>query len=91
VHAIDRPGYPIRRRIDYLSSVVGDAEQPIRHVYNAGWPEADSTSAGLSEPELIMVVDDGHAVPGPGGVGESIATATGVPVLLAALQPRPRR
>jgi hypothetical protein len=88
VHAIDRPGYPIRRRIDFVSSVIGNSEQPVRHVYNAGWP----TSAGpAAEPELIVVVDDGHAVTGPHGVAESIAAASGVPVLLAVLQPRPRR
>jgi len=91
VHAIDRPGYPIRRRIDYVSSVIDDAERPVRHVYNAGWPETGSTSAGFTEPELIVVVDDGHAVPGPDGAAESIAAATGAPVLLAVLQPRPQR
>jgi hypothetical protein len=32
VHAIDRPGYPIRRRIDFVSSVIGDSENPVGHV-----------------------------------------------------------
>jgi hypothetical protein len=88
VHAIDRPGYPVRRRIDFVSSIVGDAERPVRHVYNAGFP---SSAGSLTEPELIVLVDDGHAVPGPAGVADSIAAATAVPVLLAALHPRPRR
>ena len=39
------------------------------------------------EPDLIVVVDDGHAVPGPTGVAESLAAATGAPVLLAVLTP----
>jgi hypothetical protein len=88
VHAIDRPGYPVRRRIDFVSSIVDEAERPVRNVYNAGFP---SSAGSFTEPELIVVVDDGHAVDGPGGVAESIAAATGVPVLLAALHPRPRR
>jgi hypothetical protein len=88
VHAIDRPGYPVRRRIDFVSSIVDEAERPVRNVYNAGLP---SSAGSFTEPELIVVVDDGHAVDGPGGVAESIAAATGVPVLLAALHPRPRR
>jgi hypothetical protein len=99
VHAIDRPGYPIRRRIDFRSRIIGEPQQPVRHVYNAGWPtvgdprpaETGAVSAGFTEPELIVVVDDGHAVPGPDGVAASIAMATGAPVLLAALRPWPRR
>jgi hypothetical protein len=88
VHAIDRTGYPIRRRIDFVSSIVDDSEHPVRHVYNAGFPPPDGMFAG---PELIVVVDDGHAVAGPDGVAASIAAATGVPVLLAVLHPRPGR
>jgi hypothetical protein len=88
VHAIDRPGYPVRRRIDFVSSIIDEAERPVRHVYNAAFP---CSAGSLTEPELIVLVDDGHAVPGPDGVADSIAAATGVPVLLAALHPRPRR
>ncbi len=88
VHAIDRPGYPVRRRIDFVSSIIEDAERPVRHVYNAVFP---SSAGSLTDPELIVLVDDGHAVPGPAGVADSIAAATGVPVLLAELHPRPRR
>lgn len=78
VHAIDDPGYPIRRRIDFTSSAHPGGDRAQRHVYNAGWP------AG-GEAELIIVVDDGHAVPGPTGVAESVARATGAPVVLARL------
>ncbi len=99
VHAVDRPGYPVRRRIDFVSSVIDESERPVRHVYNAGWPphagpeppDTVATAACVTEPELIVVIDDGHAVAGPDGVAESIAAVTGVPVLLAALHPRPRR
>jgi hypothetical protein len=82
VHAIDDPGYPIRRRIDFLSAVhPGSDERAERHVYNAGWPDRD----GAGEADLIVIVDDGHAVPGPAGVAESVARATGTPVVLARL------
>lgn len=81
VHAIDQPGYPIRRRIDFTSRVhPGGSEPAIRHVYNVRWP-----GPGESEADLVVVVDDGHAVDGPDGVAESVARATGVPVLLARL------
>ena len=92
VHAIDRPGYPIRRRIDYRQlrhrrcRTAGSARLQRRLAR-----DRFDGSAGFTEPELIVVVDDGHAVPGPDGVAESIAAATGAPVLLAVLQPRPRR
>lgn len=82
VHAIDAPGYPIRRRIDFSSLPHPDgAERAERHVYNAGWPDR----SGAGEADLIVVVDDGHAVPGPAGVAESVARATGTPVVLARL------
>ena len=81
VHAIDAPGYPIRRRIDFVSSVHPGGDRAERHVYNAGWPDR----SGAGEADLIVVVDDGHAVAGPEGVAESVARATGTPVVLARL------
>ena len=94
VHAIDRPGYPIRRRIDFQSSVLGtngdSAGRETRHVYNCNWPE--HMTGGIAgnrpdEPDLIVVVDDGHALPGPTGLADALAAATGTPVLLAVLTP----
>ncbi len=90
VHAIDRPGYPIRRRIDFLSGVIDEPEPAARHVYNVCWPGA-AEDLELQDADLVVVVDDGHALSGAGGVAASIATATGVPVLLAVLTPRPSR
>lgn len=82
VHAIDDPGYPIRRRIDFTSAPYpGSPDREDRHVYNAGWPD----TAGGGEADLIVVVDDGHAVDGPAGVAASVARATGTPVVLARL------
>lgn len=82
VHAIDEPGYPIRRRIDFTSAPFpGSSDRVERHVYNAGWPDAD----GGGEADLIVVVDDGHAVDGPAGVAASVARVTGTPVVLARL------
>ncbi len=85
VHAIDDPGYPIRRRIDFLSRVhpAGD-DRAVRHVYNARWPVRVG-EVGSDEADLIVVVDDGHAVTGPGGVAHTVAAATGAPVVLARL------
>jgi len=81
VHAVDEPGYPIRRRIDFTSRVhPGGSEVAVRHVYNVRWP-----GPGESEADLVIVVDDGHAVDGPDGVAESVARATGAPVVLARL------
>ena len=90
MHAIDRPGYPIRRRIDFQSSVLGANGQPAgretRHVYNCNWPgRGGSTASSPQEADLIVVVDDGHAVPGPTGLADALAAATGTPVLLAVL------
>jgi hypothetical protein len=90
VHAIDRPGYPIRRRIDFLSGVLDEPEPAARHVYNSCWPGI-ADELVLREADLVVVVDDGHALSGAGGVAASIAAATGVPVLLAVLTPRPGR
>ena len=50
-------------------------------MYNAGWPDR----SGAGEADLIVVVDDRHAVAGPEGVAESVARATGTPVVLARL------
>jgi hypothetical protein len=91
VHAIDRPGYPIRRRIDFQSRVFGANGEPVsretRHVYNCNWPaQPAGGSAGTpEEADLIVVVDDGHAVPGATGLAAAVAAATGTPVLLAVL------
>ena len=90
VHAIDRPGYPVRRRIDFLSGVIDELEPAARHVYNVCWPGA-AEDLELQDADLVVVIDDGHALSGAGGVAEAIAAATGVPVLLAVLTPRPSR
>lgn len=90
VHAIDRPGYPVRRRIDFHSAVLDEQDPASRHVYNVSWP-GGSIDHALHEADLIIVIDDGHALPGPQGVAESVAAATGTPVLLAVLTPRPSR
>jgi adenine/guanine phosphoribosyltransferase-like PRPP-binding protein len=84
VHAIDRPGYPIRRRVDFSSTDLSEmaTAQAIRHLYNACWSDDES---GLLEADLIVVIDDGLALPGPTGVAVSIAAATEVPVLLAVI------
>jgi hypothetical protein len=99
VHAIDRPGYPVRRRIDFRSRVIDpgpdEPDSVLRHVYNVCWPagggRAGGDGAALREADLIVVVDDGHAWSGRDGVAESIAAATGAPVVLAVLTPRPDR
>ena len=72
-----------------VSCVIDEPDAPaIRHVYNVRLARAGSAIGhGCTEPDLIVVVDDGHAVPGPDGVAESIAAATGAPVLLAVLTP----
>jgi hypothetical protein len=85
VHAMDRPGYPIRRRIDFSSTdfsavdVVGQRPTAVRHVYNACWAGDENT---VIEADLILLIDDGPALPGPTGAAASISAATGVPVLL---------
>lgn len=90
VHAIDRAGYPIRRRIDFQARVLGANGEPpsvqSRHVYNCDWTMGgDSAEKVRTEAEMIVVIDDGHLVPGPTGLAESLATATGAPVLVAVL------
>jgi hypothetical protein len=88
VHVIDEPGYPIRRRIEFSSRVLGDVDEPAvgRYVYNAYWAEGETgTETGFTEADLIVIVDDGHALPGRTGVADAVAAATGAPVLLAVL------
>jgi hypothetical protein len=92
VHVVDAPGYPISRRIDFRGaavgsgdSVSGDEGSTVRHLYNACWP------AGRAEADLVLVIDDGHAVEGPDGVAAAVAAATGAPVVLAVLGPGPLR
>jgi adenine/guanine phosphoribosyltransferase-like PRPP-binding protein len=90
VHAIDRPGYPIRRRIDFRSATIGAETLDERHIYNAFWPPSP-VETGYREADLIVFVDDGHAVSGTGGLADGLILATGVPVLHAVLTPgRPR-
>ncbi|ACV79349.1 phosphoribosyltransferase domain-containing protein [Nakamurella multipartita] len=85
VHAIDEPGYPIRRRIDFRARVhPATDELAVRHVYNVRWPDPID-SVGPEEADLVVVVDDGHAVDGPDGVAQAVAAATGAPVVLARL------
>ena len=99
VHAVDRPGYPIRRRIDFRSAAIepgpDEPESALRHVYNVCWPGDSIPTAGdgsaLQEADLIVVVDDGHAWSGLDGVAGSVAAVTGVPLALAVLTPRPAR
>ncbi|MET0866353.1 MAG: phosphoribosyltransferase family protein [Nakamurella sp.] len=89
VHAIDDPGYPIRRRIEFLSGTtsggtIDGGELVTRFVYNASWP-ASGAEETIHEADLIVIVDDGHALVGPAGVAGAVAAATGVPVVLAVL------
>ncbi len=85
VHALQLPGYPIRRRIDFTGLVhPAGGERAVRHVYNVRWP-AELGSVGPDEADLVVVVDDGHALDHPDGVVARIAGATGTPVLLARL------
>jgi hypothetical protein len=72
VHAVDQPGYPVRRRIDFVSDDAGTAVT--RHLYNAG-----------DEADVIVVVDEGDARPGADGVAAAIAAATGADVVLCGL------
>ena len=87
VHVVDAPGYPIARRIDFRGAPVGSGDEgsDVRHLYNACWP------TGRAEADLVVVIDDGQAVPGPDGVAAAVAAATGAPVLLAVLGPGPPR
>ena len=89
VHAVDRPGYPIRRRIDFSGSeLTGDVAVPVaRHLYNAA-PPAPGDDA-LAELDLVVVIDDGLAIIGPEGVAARVAAATGRPVILAVLAAAP--
>ncbi len=92
VHAVDRPTYPVRRRIDFVSDDGG--EVVIRHVYNAGWPGSTSGSSPVPA-DVIVVIDEGDARSGPDGVAAAMAAATGSDVVLAVLpstrQPADRR
>ena len=92
VHA-DRPAGisdPAADRLRQLAS--------IRDGVAAGRDVTCTTPAGPAagetpdpEADLIVVVDDGQAAAGSDGVGAAIAAATGAPVLLAVLPPRPRQ
>lgn len=88
VHAVDRSGYPIRRRIDFTSTelVDGVAVPVTRHLYNAGRP-ADG-GGPLVEVDVVVVIDDGFAVHDCDGVAARVAAASGRPVILAVL-PKP--
>ena len=77
VHAVDRLGYPVRRRIDFVSDDGGTAVT--RHLYNAGDPAGGRV-------DVIVVIDEGDAQPGADGVAAAIAAATGVDVVLCRLK-----
>ncbi len=78
VHAIDEPGYPIRRRIQFRSSVDGGPRTDRRFLYNADWP-----GAADAEPDVVLIVHDGSEIAGPAGVASAVGVATGARVLLA--------
>jgi hypothetical protein len=78
VHAVDRPGYPVRRRIDFRAPVEGGPRTAQRHLYNAWWP------AG-GEADLVLLVDDRPSRPGPTGPAAAIAAVTGAPVVSVVL------
>ncbi len=80
VHAMDIAGYPIRRRIDFRSTVDRGPHADRRFVYNADWPRA-----AAAEPDLVLIIDDGSAIDGPAGVAGAVAIATGAPVVLVAV------
>lgn len=82
VHAVDQPGYPVRRRIDFVRDDAGTAVT--RYLYNAGYPDARYPDAGDHE-DVIVVIDEGDARPGPDGVAAAIAAATGAEVVLFGL------
>ncbi len=81
VHAVDRPGYPVRRRIDFRAPVDGSPRTAERHLYNAWWP---GNPAG-GEADLVLLVDDRPLRPGPTGAAAAIAAATGAPVVSVVL------
>jgi hypothetical protein len=87
VHAVDEPGYPVRRRIDFVSDDAGTAVT--RHLYNAGRPDAGHPDAADhvagQRADLIVVIDEGDARPGSDGVAAAIAAATGTGVVLCGL------
>jgi phosphoribosyltransferase-like predicted ribonucleoside biosynthesis protein len=87
VHAVDQPGYPVRRRIDFVSDDAGAAVT--RHLYNAGYPDAGGDDAGDhyagDHYDVIVVIDEGDARPGADGVAAAIAAATGADVVLCGL------
>jgi len=82
VHAVDEPGYPVRRRIDFVSDDGGAAVT--RHLYNGASPNADYPDAE-AHADVIVVIDEGDARPGADGIAAAIAAATGAEVLLCGL------
>jgi len=84
---VDEPGYPVRRRIDFVSDDAGTAVT--RHLYNAGRPDAGHPDAADhvagQRADLIVVIDEGDARPGSDGVAAAIAAATGTGVVLCGL------
>lgn len=74
VHVLDRPGYPIRRRIDFRRPADDGGAGPVdRIVYNAFFDGGEA--------DVIVTVDDGGESAGPDGLGAALARATGRPVL----------
>lgn len=90
VHALDEPGYPIRRRIDFRRRPDDGGDAPVdRLVYNAVFPSGPALTAGdapVDEADVVVVVDDGYETPVPDGLSRSLARATGRPVLAVTLQ-----
>ncbi len=80
VHAIDEPGYPIRRRIDFRSSRDGGPRTDARYLYNADWP-----GVADSEPDVVLIVHDGSEITTPAGVAGAVGVAIGARVVLAAV------
>ncbi|MBM9467939.1 phosphoribosyltransferase domain-containing protein [Nakamurella leprariae] len=86
VHAVDRPGYPIRRSIPLPA--FDPADEVPRYVHNAGagW-DAGPADERIAEADVVVLVVD--AIDGAGRADQAaaaIAGATGAPVVLAVLQ-----
>lgn len=80
VHVVDRPGYPIRRRIDFRRRPDDGTGAPVdRILYNA---DVDGAEA-----DLLVVVDDGWETDAPDGLAATLARTTARPVLAVTVGP----